>query len=284
MTLSPVVSLENGRLSLVSLVLTVRPHIKTRMPSALGRAAHAALLRALDPVRPELATAWHDNAGLRPFTCSSLLGSRQNGSVVPDVAYTVRYTSLASGLSDVLPSLFPPGSDIELDSVRFRIESATTDPNIHPWAAHISFEDISARWLLGRQAPDPRLTLQLASPTACKSGGKAQVLPLADLVFGSLLDKWNAHAPIALPLETRRFGAEYLAVSRCELRTAAAPFKSAGAVKFGAVGTVTYATLNRDRYWMSVINLLADFAQFAGVGVSTALGMGQAKRVPADSR
>ncbi len=269
-------------MSLVSLVLTVRPLAAARMPSALGRAAHAALLRALDPVQPELAASLHDEAGPRPFTCSSLLGRRKNGSVLPDIAYTVRYTSLAPALSDLLPNLFPLGSDIELDSIRFKIADATTDPNAHPWAAHVSFEDLSARWLLGRDEPGPRVTLHLASPTACKSGGKAQVLPLPDLVFGSLLDKWNAHAPVALPAETRRLAAECLAVSRYELHTAAAPFKSDGAVKFGAVGTVTYAMLNHDRYWMSVISLLADYAQFAGVGMSTALGMGQAKRLPPD--
>jgi CRISPR-associated endoribonuclease Cas6 len=45
------------------------------------------------------------------------------------------------------------------------------------------------------------------------------------------------------------------------------------------VGKVTYSALNHDRYWLSLIHLLADFALFAGIGVSTALGMGQARKV-----
>lgn len=165
-----------------------------------------------------------------------------------------------------------------LDGVRFAIEAVTCDPAVHPWAACTSYEELSAPWLLARQPPSSRLSLHLASPTAFKSGSKAQPFPLPELVFGSLLDKWNAYAPVALPEETRRFAAECLAVGRFKLYTRSASFKSEGAFKFGAVGTLTYAALNRDRYWLSVISLLADFAQFAGVGVSTTMGMGQARK------
>lgn len=267
-------------MSLLSLVLTLRPRVAASLPSALGRAAHAALLRAIAMARPELAQQLHDEAGPRPFTCSSLLGARKEGTVAPEVTYTLRYTALTAELAEVLAGLFAGGSvEIELDQVPFAVEMVTGDAAVHPWAARTSYEELSARWLLGRQAPATHISLHLASATAFKSGGKAQPFPLPELVFGSLLEKWNAYAPVVLPEEVRRFAAECLGVSRFELSTHAAPFKSEGAVKFGAVGTVTYAALNRDRYWLSVINLLADFAQFGGVGAGTTMGMGQCRRV-----
>jgi len=267
-------------MSLLSLVLTLRPRAGASLPSALGRAAHAALLRAIAQARPELAQALHDEAGPRPFTCSSLLGARKEGAVMPDTAYTLRYTALTAELAEVLPALFQAAPlEIELDEVPFVVEAVTSEAAVHPWAARTSYEELAARWLLGRQTPQAHISLHLASPTAFKSGGKAQVLPLPELVFGSLLEKWNAYAPLAFPEETRRFAAECLGVSRFELSTHAAPFKSEGVVKFGAVGMVTYAALNRDRYWLSVINLLADFAQFGGVGAGTTMGMGQCRRV-----
>jgi CRISPR-associated endoribonuclease Cas6 len=278
-------------MSLLSLVLSLRPRAPASLPSALGRAAHAALLRAIEQVNPDLAQRLHDDSGLRPFTCSSLMGSRQDKAVVPDVVYTLRYTALTAELADLLPTLFQseirdprseirdPISEIELDGIPFSVEAVTSDSQEHPWAACVTYEELSAPWLLARQKPDARLSLRLASPTAFKSGGRAQPFPLPDLVFGSLLDKWNAYAPVALPEETRRFAAECMATSRFHLGTHAAPFKSEGVVKFGASGDVTYAALNRDRYWLSVINLLADFAIFAGLGVSTAMGMGQARRI-----
>ncbi|MER3545747.1 MAG: CRISPR-associated protein Cas6 [Chloroflexota bacterium] len=267
-------------MSLLSLVLTLRPRQAAELPSALGRAAHAALLAAIGRVNPALAQRLHDEAGPRPFTCSSLLGIRQAGAVTPDLTYTLRYTALTAELAEVLPGLFPPGeAEVELDRVAFAVEAAASEAGEHPWAGHSRYEDLAARWLLAQERPEAQISLHLASPTAFKVGGKVQPFPLPELVFGSLLEKWNAYAPLAFPEETRRFAAECLGVSRFELGTHAAPFKGEGVVKFGAVGTVTYAALNRDRYWLSLIHVLADFAQFAGAGTGTTMGMGQCRRV-----
>ncbi|MCC7163657.1 MAG: CRISPR-associated endoribonuclease Cas6 [Anaerolineae bacterium] len=266
-------------MSLLSLVLTVRPQARVLMPTALGRAAHAALLRAIAAREPAAAEALHVEGGARPFTCSSLRGKRANGAVLPEVNYVLRYTALTEELAARMRGLFAAGETMELDGAPFVIQRLTCDAGEHPWAMETTYERLGGRWLLARVTPAERIVLSFASPTAFRSQGKAQIFPLPELVFGSLLDKWNAFAPTALPDETRRFAAECLAVSRIQLSSRAAPFKSEGVVKFGAVGTVTYAVLNRDRYWMSLINLLADFAQLGGVGASTALGMGQCRRL-----
>lgn len=284
-------------MSLLSLVLSVRPLEKVSLPSALGRAAHAALLKRIAARDAALADSLHVEGGTRPFTVSSLRGKRANGFVLPEVNYTLRFTALSAEVANVLLDCFAVGDELELDAGRFEVARVTCDANEHPWAARTSYEELAMGWLLARETPAPRLVLSFASPTAFRSGtrsltresngtmgdrvpqGMVQIFPLPELVFGSLLDKWNAFAPTALPDETRRFAAECLAVSRIHLSSHAAPFKSEGVVKFGAVGTVTYAALNKDRYWLSLLNLLADFAQFAGVGASAALGMGQCKRL-----
>ncbi len=102
--------------------------------------------------------------------------------------------------------------------------------------------------------------------------------PLPTLVFGSLLEKWNAYAPIAFPPEVKRFAEECLAVSQYQLSTRAVPQKSGG-LRVGAVGEITYISLHYDRYWMSVIATLAAFALFSGVGASTTQGLGQCRIV-----
>jgi CRISPR-associated endoribonuclease Cas6 len=43
--------------------------------------------------------------------------------------------------------------------------------------------------LLGRAAPNPRLTLHFASPATFKSGGLHVPVPLPGLVFGGLLER-----------------------------------------------------------------------------------------------
>lgn len=271
-------------MALLSLVLTVRPREARELSSTQGRAAHAALLRAVDRVAPELAREMHDETTPRAFTCSSLRGKRHDGKVVPESTYSLRYTTLSATLGDLVPTLFPPGAEIELDGTPFEVVQVASEPAQHNWAARLTYEDLSARWLLARETPGGRIELQLLAPTAFKSAGKLQIFPLPDLVFGSLLAKWNAFAPVALPEEARRFAAECLVVSRFELRSQAAPFKTENAFKSGAVGTVTYSAMNRDRYWLSVMNVLADFAWFAGVGISTTMGMGQVRRLSARDR
>jgi CRISPR-associated endoribonuclease Cas6 len=266
-------------MSLLSLVLTVRPKEKIALPSALGRGAHAALLSRIAARDAALAEELHAGEGTRPFTVSSLRGKRANGFVLPEAHYTLRYTALSARVADVMSGLFAAGDEIELDAGRFVIEQVTDDVNVHVWAARTNYEQLAMGWLLARATPATRIELSFAAPTAFRSQSKAQLFPLPELVFGSLLEKWNAFAPMALPDETRRFAAECLAASRIQLSSRAAPFKSEGVVKFGAVGNVTYAALNKDRYWLSLINLLADYAQFAGVGTSTALGMGQCRRL-----
>jgi CRISPR-associated endoribonuclease Cas6 len=269
-------------MSLLSLVLTVQPREAREMSSTQGRAAHAALLNAVKKVDPVLANEMHDETMPRAFTCSSLRGRRQDNKVMPEWTYSVRYTALSAPLANLLPTLFAPGTEIVLDEVSFVVVGATSDPAKEDWAARLTYEELSARWLLARETPASRIELRLYSPTAFKTAGKLQILPLPDLVFGSLLAKWNTFAPVALPEEARRFAAECLVVSRLQLRSHAAPFKDESAFKSGAVGSVTYAAATRDRYWLAVMNTLADFAQFAGLGVSTTMGMGQTRRMKAE--
>jgi CRISPR-associated endoribonuclease Cas6 len=119
--------------------------------------------------------------------------------------------------------------------------------------------------------------LQFTSPTTFKSQEKHVPVPLPELVFGSLLERWNAFAPIAFPPETRRYAAECLALARYRLSTRPVPMKSGG-LRVGAVGEATYTSINYDRYWMSLMGVLAAFALFSGVGAGVSMGLGQCRQ------
>ena len=137
---------------------------------------------------------------------------------------------------------------------------------------------MSAPWLLGRTAPPRSVTLQFVSPTTFKSEGRHVPVPLPHLVFGSLLEKWNAFAPVAFPPELRRYANECLALSSYQLRSSGVTLKEGG-LRMGAVGRARYVSTSFDRYWMSLINLLADFALFAGLGAGTGMGLGQCRKM-----
>lgn len=267
----------------------------------LGRAAHAIVLDCVRQVDPALAESIHTGSGLRPFTASGLIGASSRQRLSPERLYRLRLTALTAPVASALliaaqSGALCPGERLTLADMRFRIEAADWGgpppstpagaPSKEPmeagrrnvWAAATTYEALSAPWLLGRARPAPHLSLHFSSPTTFKSEGKHVPVPLPGWVFGSLLEKWNAFAPVALPPEARRFADECLALTRYHLSTQMLPLKENG-LRTGAVGQARYTALNADRYWLSLMHLLANFALFAGVGAGTSMGLGQTRRL-----
>jgi CRISPR-associated endoribonuclease Cas6 len=267
----------------VSLVLTLGSERALALPAHLGRASHSALLRLVGEADAALADALHEPNQRRPFTCSTLWGPPKRSGRLrmgPEQPARVRYTSLCAELDALLLALAErPPAALEIDGEPLTVLTATADPADDEWAGVTDYETLAANCLLPGEAPPARATLDFASPTGFRSSGQVVPLPLPDLVYGSLLDKWNAFAPLALPDEMRRFGAECVAVSRYRLRTRAVRAKGRS-LQIGFVGQCSFTALNRDRYWVSVLQLLTDFAFYAGVGYQTTVGLGQARRAP----
>lgn len=268
---------------LVSLVLTLRPAEPLTAPGHLGRAAHALLLRWLDEHDPALARLWHDADGPKPFTCSTLIGGQRIDdnlrTLLPEQTYWLRFTALDPAVAAVLLArCADPPAAVELDHLRLPVASATVDPAAHPWAGTATFEDLARPYLLTREQSPRRITLRFASPVTFRQDGLNVPLPLPDLVFGGLADRWNAFSPIAIAPEVRRYGAACVALSGFRLESRAVPHKD-GSLQIGAVGRARYMAVQYDRYWMAALGLLADFALYAGVGRLTTTGLGQARRV-----
>jgi CRISPR-associated endoribonuclease Cas6 len=275
-------------MDLISLVITLRPLPQAENPEPLptwwGRAAHALLLKTVRTEDENLAAALHDEDGIRPFTASSLLGGVRRGRLDPDARATLRFTGLDARVSAILVKAslpggcLAPGQAVELDYFPYEVLSATCDPAQHEWAGTADYAVLAAACLAGSDPAARRIALRFASPTQFHSQDRTVPLPLPDLVFGSLAERWNAFAPIAFPAEVKRYAAECLAVSRFELSSRAVAMKSGGK-RIGAVGSATYAALTYDRYWMSLVQTLGAFALYAGVGAGTSMGLGQARQM-----
>ncbi len=283
---------------LLSCVILLRPGSRATLAADTGRAAHAWFLAQVRRADPALAEDLHRPNALRPFTVSGLRGvevTPQGQAVVtPERTCWVRITSLAPDLSRrlleaVLPAL---PREIILAGLPLTREGVTCDPAEHPWAGRTTFTDLAQAHLLGEGRPAREVALQFASPTTFRrTGGEASLadgggrayriaghnvpLPLPGLVWESYLQRWNAFAPLALPLEVRRYAEECLAVAGYHLRTVRV---ESGAVReVGFLGTCRYRTLVPDPYWMRLVHLLAAFAFYAGTGRHTAWGMGQTR-------
>jgi len=272
---------------LLSLVLALRPTARSDRPAAAwwGRASHALLLDTVELTDAALARALHEGSGPRPFTASSLLGHLPGGRLDPAEIYTLRFTALRGDVARCLLAAsqpggpWAPGAVLTLDGLALSVVGALTAAAEHPWAGSESYAGLAAARLVGGDPAARQVSLLFTSPTSFRSQERHVPLPLPELVFGSLLERWNAFAPLALPAEVKRYAAECLAISRYDLATRPVPGKEGG-LRVGAVGQITYATLNYDRYWMSILHALAAFALYAGVGVGTTSGLGQCR--PAD--
>lgn len=270
-------------MDMIAVVLTLRPAAEdAQAPFWWGRAAQKLFLSAVAGVDPALADTLHAEQQPHPYSVSTLMGRFPDGRLDPALDYTLRLTAVEPGLAALLETLTRPGGTlgqgaaIELDRRAFTVAAATATD--HPWAGRAGYAALTAA-ALDRTAPPPRrISLHWASPVTFRSGGKDVPLPIPELVFGSLLERWNASAPVAFPPETRRYAVECLAVSRYDLTTRSVAAKE-GAQRIGASGRVSFTTFRYDRYWMGVLHVLAAFSRFAGLGAGVSYGLGQCRAV-----
>lgn len=259
-----------------ALVLTIRPHEQATIAGFLGRASHAAFLTALAARNAALAEQLHNLQAVKPFAASDLLDlppASDRRTVQPDRTYRVRWCALSPEVDEHLQALAAAWpATITLDNVPFAVEDATIDGARDPWARSATWPALLALDQIGREAPPARFTLQFVAPTTFRSSGRNVPLPLPELVFGSLLDRWNAVAPLPLPADIRRFAADCLVLGRYRL-------ESMGVAAFGGremafVGRCTYVATNRDRYYLHCCAALLRWAFFSGVGAKASMGFG----------
>ncbi|MBM4459700.1 MAG: CRISPR system precrRNA processing endoribonuclease RAMP protein Cas6 [Chloroflexi bacterium] len=276
---------------LISLLLTLTPQSPATLPADLGRAVQAETLARLGQVDPGLAEAIHVGDGPKPLTCSGLAGADAAAEprgrhpadsvlVRPDSRYCVRVTGLVEPVSRALLACLveQPPATWTLHGQPFRVLDAICDPARDAWTGQTSCEELAAEALRHSDRLSRTVTLEFISPTAFKSQEMQMPVPLPGLVFGSLVERWNAFSSVALDPDLRRFANERVAISRYRLESRPVPTKG-GALRIGGVGQVTYTALDDDRYALAALNILADFALYSGVGVQTATGMGQCRRV-----
>lgn len=269
----------------IALILTLYPQEQVCVSPHLGRFTHAALLRLIAEADAALAERLHDDDRSKPFTVSNLLGlptSTPRGTpvtVTPEQRYDLRLTLLTHELEALAQTWTPECiGTLDLEGTAWQVERICRTTEEHAWAGNAGYEELAGTVLRCIDQQPTRWPFEFAAPVTFRQRGMNQPFPTPDLVFGSLLDKWNATAPLALPDEVRRFALECLATSHLNLRSVAEPTKDR-ALQVGSVGRCTYVATHRDRYWLSCIEVLAHFAFYSGVGAGTARGLGRARLI-----
>jgi CRISPR-associated endoribonuclease Cas6 len=121
---------------------------------------------------------------------------------------------------------------------------------------------------------DRQIALQLATPTTFRQGKYDCALPTRELVFQSLLARWNRYSG----MEFHDIAVDAIFPSYFDIRTR--PAMVAKAKTIGCVGEISYRLFeNLDAKQIKQINALADFAFYCGIGRKTTMGMGIARRI-----
>lgn len=252
--------------ALHALVIQLGAAGRGTLPSTLGRAIHAQVMEWLNLGDPELANAIHCSQE-SPLSISNLIGYRRKGGTKPDDDFYFRIALLNGDLIEpLLGGLEQWGTKpLSLGQRSFVIRSIDSLPGTHPWVG-------SSDYALLAKTPkiSGDITLNFLSPTSFKQNQNIQPFPLPELVFSSLLRRWNAFAPPNLQfpaVEWKGLSSAY------ELKTHA--LKMEGGSEIGAQGLVRYRFPDPDQ--AKIATILAHFAFFAGVGRKTAMGMGQTR-------
>lgn len=265
---------------LASVMLLIRPSHTDTVPAWLGRAAHAWFLDALRQIQPDLSAAVHDASGSKPFTISSLLVETRGDlrQLTPRQTYPLRLTTLHPDLTQIVVSALIPRwleTGVQLHGQHFRVEQVIVDPALDARTGKLNYADLVV------QPPQPGRTVKMvfASPTAFhKTGDISYPLPSPELVFGSLQDRWMRFSSVPLPADVKAAALARLEVDAYALRTQRVSFERAGRGGVnGFVGQVTYRLTTGDALLKQAVTALARYALYAGVGVRTTMGLGQAR-------
>lgn len=284
---------------LLSTLISVIATNKAPILGTLGRPAQAWFLNQVMKSSSKLAGELHDSNSVKPLTVSTLLD--HNGRPLeagdwlkPGQEYWLRVTSLSDALSeilltDVLPKL---PKRMELYKMEFRVDGFTLNSAQHPWAAQTTFQEMAQDQQYAQAQSACRM--EFVSPTAFRSNGNDIALPMPGQVFRSLGQKWNAFCPASMRLHELWPGFAEACILVDELTAVNSVYwefaEGTRGTATGYTGTVGFRIPARNRvdtawqpYWSGaavVMQSLARFALYAGVGHHTTIGMGQTRVVP----
>ncbi len=225
-------------------------------PSHPGRALNAWFYGCLARRDERLATELHERPGAKPFTIA--LVSLKDDPVSPRLVMT--------GCGRLAAHVDAIGRETERLALDARWLERVGDPVVRAdrWG------DLASRWLVasGRSLP---VRLEFLTPTTFHSRGRTLPLPVPDLVFGGLLERWQAWSSIDLGEGARVAVSEHAALRRHRLWTVMTQMEGKHT---GCLGWAEFVPVKADPAYGGLLALLGAFAEYAGVGQKTGMGFG----------
>jgi CRISPR-associated endoribonuclease Cas6 len=248
------------------------------IPVTQGRLLHAAFFQIIKTFSVKLAESTHNYVRFKPFTVSELflqdeMEQVENYLIVrKGCIFNWRVTALNKQLLQAILAV-PEGYVLQAGPVPMRVDKILTDSDDFGAAAILDENELIAACLSVDKVK--HISFSFISPVSFRSFKDDYPFPLPQLIFGSIADKWNlADMPVKLDKdEVREFAAKILPESwRGQTRQV---FLKADRGVTGFIGEFTFNVSMCSREMQQLLLLLAQFAQFSGVGRLTTQGLGQ---------
>ncbi len=271
-----------------SLVLNLLPQSPLPPQFLTGRHLHALFLTLVSSVDRALGDSLHEAKADKAFTLSPLQVSRQFIGSRDSILQWEHTKPISAGtpcwwrislLDDTLFSKLTqlwlnlnPNHPWHLGPADLHITSILGTPqSTQPWANAISYAQLYEQ----SSDSDRQIEFSFCTPTAFRQSQHDCALPTRELVFNSLINRWNQYSGIELPKNL----IESIFPSFFNIRT---ELVADSRSKFiGCVGAINFRLLGDvDSLVIKQINALANFALYSGVGRKTTMGMGMVRRLP----
>lgn len=235
-------------------------------------------LQLIDARDPELATKLQEANQPRPFTVSELLPitptARRTGHLTPLDECAVRFTGLnrpVVAALERLPEVLP--EKVYIGEHPFAVEGVLTTPGPTVRVGADSYKAILERCFYADRPLPTVFRLHFLSPTCFRTDNQELPLPVPQLVFGSLLGRWNAFSLGPLADDSRLFAEINLKLAYYQIRSHEIMVDHQYLVGF--TGRVKFRASSRERFYLQTIEALCEFSRFSGIGYKTTTGLGQ---------
>ncbi|MDO4921633.1 MAG: CRISPR system precrRNA processing endoribonuclease RAMP protein Cas6 [Phascolarctobacterium sp.] len=227
------------------------------MPQSTGSLLHGVLMERVDKA---FAALMHEQQ-LRPYS-QYLYFDKQNNTLL------WRLASLSEqAKQELLNVAFEMPANIYLKHKNIDVQVLGKE-----WLPAVDYDSLAEKYF-AQDFPEKYIELKILSSCSFKSNGEYVIFPQNNLLFGSLIRKWNCFADnnkldeqgLAFDLSQQAFVAGY----RLSLQTFALEGIRIPAFR----GTYTLG-LKNNLMVNRIIAMLCAYAEYSGIGIKTALGMG----------
>jgi CRISPR-associated endoribonuclease Cas6 len=235
---------------------------------------HGVLFEMLKALDPPFAAELHERTA-KPFSITGIRGSFAHRAgwtyLSGDQEYRFYIHTLDVPMRDHLELLaaWEPSAEREwaIGSVRI------TPPQIGAVSEPVSYAAVLERAF---EAPAlAKVCVNFRSPTSFRRNGTQLLLPETGLVVESLLRRWNRIGDVELDADERVLS-EALRISQYNLSTSLVPFDKYPIIGFR--GELQYSLAKDvDPYHQGILRALFRFAEYAGIGYKTTMGMGEVR-------